>query len=124
MRALIVSMLAASVLIAAPAYEHTRIYRQPDGSTFKGTPKGDEYLNWIEADNGDIVIYNKKTKQYEKASVGKEALQPSGKRYSPPLQGEQKARAVVRHSKDAELKTLWLKKRRQRMLLQQGQLNF
>lgn len=110
-------LLAVSVLSAAPAYERTRSYTQPDGTSFKGTPKGDEYLNWIETENGDIVLYNKETKRYEQATVGEEALQTSGRSYRP---DKQAARRAPSRKQMESLHALWLKKRQERMRMRQG----
>jgi hypothetical protein len=70
-----------SVLYSAPAFKRTKVFTQKDGSTFEATPKGDEYLNYIETKNGDILLYNPKTKNYEFATIKDDSLVPSGKVY-------------------------------------------
>lgn len=70
------------LLQGAPAFEHLRSYTQKDGSHFKGSPKGDEYLHYIETNSGDIALFNKQSGNYEYAIVAKERgikkLVPSG----------------------------------------------
>lgn len=117
MKSFMIILLTVSVLIAAPAYERKRNYVQPDGTSFKGTPKGDEYLNWIESENGDVVLYNKTTKQYEQATVGEEALQTSGRCYHPE---KQRVKQASSRKQAASLHALWLKKRQQRIQMRQG----
>ena len=50
---------------SAPAFKGSIKFKQNDGSTFSGRLKGDEWFNWIEDKHGDIIKYNKKSKNYE-----------------------------------------------------------
>lgn len=50
---------------SAPAFKGSMKFKQVDGSTFSGNLKGDEWFNWIEDNQGDIIKYNKKSKNYE-----------------------------------------------------------
>lgn len=52
-------------LYSAPAFKGSIKFKHNDGSTFSGKLKGDEWFNWIEDDQGDIIQYNKKSKNYE-----------------------------------------------------------
>lgn len=73
--------LATSLLVAAPAFQGKRTYTQADGTTFSAKAQGDEYLNWIETDDGDILRYNTLTKNYEYAQIADGGLQKSGQVY-------------------------------------------
>ena len=68
-------------LYSVPAYQGSIKFKQNDGSTFSGKLKGDEWFNWVEDEQGDIIKYNKKSKNYEyavvKESNGKLDLVPS-----------------------------------------------
>lgn len=64
---LFVSMITFA--FSAPAYKGSIKFQQNDGSTFSGKLKGDEWFNWIEDKQGDIIKYNKKSKNYEYAMI-------------------------------------------------------
>ena len=116
MKHAILILIMAFLLHAAPAFQHPRVFQQPDGSRFTGTLKGDEYLNWIESQHGDIVVFDKATHRYEAATVGKDALHPSGKLYR--IDTAKKRKSAPRAlSNQTALKTLWLKKREEKMIL-------
>ncbi len=76
----IIILVISFVLIsfAAPVFSVQKTYRQSDGTTFTATPKGDEYLNYIQTPQGDILLYNPKTKNYDYATVKNNSLVPSG----------------------------------------------
>lgn len=112
------ALMTAGMLHAAPAFQHSRVFQQPDGSRFAGTVKGDEYLNWIESESGDVVVFNKAAHRYEAAAVGKDALHPSGKLYR--IDTAKSQEAALSPSKKAALKALWLEKRKEKMLLRKG----
>ena len=83
MRKIILFLLTCSLLLqAAPAFERIKSYTQKDGSHFKGSPKGDEYLHYIQTQEGDIALFNRQSGNYEYAIVAKERgitkLIPSG----------------------------------------------
>lgn len=60
---LLLSMLTC--VYSVPAYKGSIKFKQNDGSTFSGKIKGDEWFHWIEDNQGDIIKYNKKSKNYE-----------------------------------------------------------
>jgi hypothetical protein len=84
MKAIILILLSFIYLYSAPAFNIQREYKQADGTTFTAQPKGDEYLNYIQTSNGDILKYNEKTKNFEYATIKGDNLVPSGKIYTPP----------------------------------------
>ncbi len=69
-------------LMAAPASPGFFKIKQPDGTHFFGQQKGDEWFNWTETQDKNVVIRNKNTGYYEYAVIKKENnrgfLAPSG----------------------------------------------
>lgn len=55
--------------MAAPALSKKVLLTQPDGSSFTATQRGDEYLNWIETEDGSILILNDKEGDFEYAII-------------------------------------------------------
>ncbi len=66
---LILFMSMITWAYTAPAFKGSIKFKQSDGSTFSGKLKGDEWFNWIEDKKGDIIKYNKKSKNYEYAMI-------------------------------------------------------
>lgn len=85
MRTTLLILMTSICLNAAPAFERERIFIQPDGKTFTGKFKGDEYLNWIETDQGDILLYHPKRQRYEFAETNTTDLFCSGRAYDPTI---------------------------------------
>ena len=69
MRKLILFVSIITFAFSAPAFKGSIKFKQNDGSTFSGNLKGDEWFNWVEDKHGDIIKYNKKSKNYEYAMV-------------------------------------------------------
>ena len=74
--------LAINLALGAPAFPGMLEFIQPDGSKFKGTQKGDEWFNWIETKDGDIVLRHRDNFQFQYAQIeiidGSKVLAPSG----------------------------------------------
>lgn len=68
---LLLITLFYSAAFASPAIQREIIFRQPDGTSFKGRLHGDASFHWIESD-GNIVIYNPQDRYYYKAVADKE----------------------------------------------------
>lgn len=81
MSSILLFLLSSSFLVAAPAFQGEQTFYQNDGTYFSAYVQGDEYLNWIETDNEDILLFNKKNNQYEHAVIINNKLNPSGKKY-------------------------------------------
>jgi len=64
---LLVSMITWTY--AVPAFKGSIKFKQNDGSTFSGKLQGDEWFHWVENTEGDIIKYNKESKNYEYAVV-------------------------------------------------------
>ena len=62
-------MIVTSMGFAVPAYQGEIEFKQHDNSKFSGHLKGDEYFSWIEDKQGNIVKYNKKSKNYEYTKI-------------------------------------------------------
>jgi len=112
MRYLLLFLLSITFLNAAPAREVTRHYIQSDGSSLYATQHGDEYLHWLQTQDGAVVIYNNKTSNYDYAQIEQNTLKASGEVYSP---DKRKSRSIT----ILNITKLWEKKReeeRQRRL--------
>lgn len=82
MRYLILFTLTLQLIYAAPAFQGKRTFTQPDGSEVSYRLQGDEHLNWVESENGDILLFNKKENRLEYAEIREGTLKPSGVPYS------------------------------------------
>jgi len=60
-------LMPASPLHAGPASPNLLTLKNPDGTSFSARIRGDEFQNWIEAENGYSVIRNPKTTVWEYA---------------------------------------------------------
>ena len=73
-------------LMAVPAAPFLITFAQPDGSTFRAHLKGDEYFNWIETENKQVLVQSKASGYFEFALLKRDdknrlVLAPSGTRY-------------------------------------------
>lgn len=79
---LIIFVSMITLVFSVPAYKGSINFKQNDGSSFSGKLKGDEWFNWVEDKEGDIIKFNKKSKDYEYAIIkdinGTLDLVPSG----------------------------------------------
>jgi len=105
--------------VCAPAYQGEIIFSQQDGSHFKGHLHGDEYFSWIEDKQGNIVIFNKQSKNYELAKLhmvdGHMQLLPSGFKASDTHKHGIKFAQEENHKiKLQDLKKVWKIKRENR----------
>ena len=111
MQWLLLFFIFTSMLYSAPAFSGKRQFQQPDGTIFNGRQRGDEYLNWIETENDDILLYNKKSNQFEYATINnRDELVPSGEAIRKSGDGKRSSKLAPKVRKD-ELQRLWKKKR-------------
>ena len=82
MKYLILFALFVQLLLAAPAYQGKRVFTQPDGTKVTYRLRGDEHLNWMENESGDILLFSKKNKRLEFAEIKNNTLQASGVPFS------------------------------------------
>ena len=78
MRYLLILSFITSLLFAAPAFHGKRTFTQPDGTQVTYRLQGDEHLNWVESESGDILLYSKKNKRLEYAQIKNNTLEASG----------------------------------------------
>ena len=57
--------LLLSWVAASSAYPGQISFKQQDGSRFLGHLKGDEWFNWVEDTDKNIIQYNNQTKNFE-----------------------------------------------------------
>ena len=71
MKYIIIWFASIELIVSAPAMIDEIEFSQSDGSSFTGHLRGDEYMHWEENKNGDILVYNKETKNYDYAIIKK-----------------------------------------------------
>lgn len=109
------TLCGATLLLAAPAYQATRTFTQADGTPFKAKAQGDEYLNWVETEDGDILRYNTQTKNYEFAEIKDGNLKKSGRIYKKrAVQNGTKSASLKQNITRKDLKRIWLKNQEER----------
>ena len=79
MQYILLIALMTQLLLAAPAFNGKRTFTQPNGENIEYRLQGDEYLHWLEADDGSLMLYNKKSKQLESLIIEDGTIKPSGK---------------------------------------------
>ena len=65
MSKIILLMIIGISLYGVQAYKGEIEFKQSDNSTFNAQLKGDEWFNWVQTQDGYIVQYNPKSKNYE-----------------------------------------------------------
>ena len=78
MRLLIIFTLLSQIVFAAPAFQGKRAFTQPDGTVVTYQLQGDEHLNWVANQKGDILLFSKENKRLEFAEIKNGRLKPSG----------------------------------------------
>ena len=68
-------------LLSAPAFSKLREFHHIDGTTFMAKAHGNQHLNWIQTQDGEILKYNEQTKDFEYAKIEHNSLKASGIRY-------------------------------------------
>ncbi|MCJ7764899.1 MAG: hypothetical protein MUP09_03055 [Thiovulaceae bacterium] len=82
MRSLLLLILGIQLLLAAPAFHGKRTFTQPDGTQVTYRLQGDEHLNWMESESGNILLYSKKNRRLEFAEIRGNTLKASGVPFS------------------------------------------
>jgi len=119
MKKIILSIALTVAGFCAPAYQGEITFTQKDGSHFVGHLHGDEYFSWIEDTQGHIVVFNKKSKDYELGKLqiinGHMQLLPSGLKSSDSNKnGITFAQVANNKIKISDLKKVWKEKRESR----------
>jgi len=83
-KVLFLTISITTLAFCAPALQGNLNFQQPDGNSFVGQLKGDEWFNWVEDSSGYPVKYNNKSKNFEygklKEVKGELDLVASGKK--------------------------------------------
>ncbi len=82
MKLLLIITFLGQLLFAAPAYQGKRTFTQPNGEVITYHLQGDQYLHWMEKDDGEIMVYNQQKKQMESAVIQNGELKSSGRAVS------------------------------------------
>ncbi len=98
MRYLLIIAFLSQLLLAAPAYSGKRTFTQPDGTIVTYRMQGDEYLHWLESEEGDIILYSEQNRRLESAILKNNSLKASGISYT------KKGHSAQKISKDKLLK--------------------
>ena len=106
-------LLTSTILFSAPVRSVEREFTQADGTTFKAKPFGNQHLNWIETKDGEILKYNKESKDFEYAKIEDSSLKASNQRFE--RNNSKRARSLAHINKidKKELYELWAKKRKE-----------
>lgn len=106
MKSLILSLITFSLLLSAPAFHEKKVFELSNNDSFSGYLKGDEHLNWIESDEGDILVFNQQSHRYEYAIIKENNLVPSGVEKAKGLH-----KRSLQHTSKYEVLELWKIKR-------------
>jgi|GEM_PF-4507975 len=103
---LFLMMAAVSPVNAGPASPDTLTLTNPDGTTFKANLRGDEFQNWIEAEDGYTVVKNNSTGYWEYAEKAADgSLVNSGVIYKPGFKAPAGVRKGLKPEKNKELES-------------------
>jgi len=107
MRYIFIYFSLISMLLSAPAFNGLREFKNSDGTTFMAKARGTHILNWIETVDGEILKYNKETKNFEYATIKDDKLIASGTKYE--IKNSRRARSLAGVNKlfYNDLKRLW-----------------
>jgi len=92
-------VLLSSMAFAVPAYQAHQTFAQPGGATFSGTLQGDEWLNWVTTDDGDVVVKNSEDKTWRYAEIQNGNLVATDKK----VKLDAKPSKTVKHSEAATI---------------------
>ena len=111
MKLILLLFLTLHQLYGAPAFNKVREFTNADGSKFTAQGRGDQYLNWIETEDGTVLKFNQESQNFEYAEILDNRLLPSGKKYR--VSNVKKSNSFVQDQKinSEELSKLWQYKR-------------
>jgi hypothetical protein len=112
MKFLLLSLLLLSQLFAAQAYGKLRVFQNGDGTTFKGKAYGNQHLNWIETQDGEIVKRNPLSRNFEYAHIKNNRMQASGVRYEKNNSNRARALGHISKLKHTDINKLWKEKQK------------
>jgi len=100
-------LLLITALFGVQANPALQGFTQTDGTEFKGHLKGDEHLNWIETQDGMVLLFNKTTKNYSYAKIENNNLKASTQTYHSPSHTKSSSNKIVPNITQEELQNLW-----------------
>lgn len=106
-------IVTTSLLYGAPAFDGERQFHQPDGTSFSGRQRGDEYLHWIESDSGDILLFDRSSQRFEHTEIIDGKLQTDGRAFHHEENTKRSAQGLNSSSDVEALKSLWQRSRQQ-----------
>jgi hypothetical protein len=98
---------------ATIAYRGVITFKQPDGSTFQGYLKGDEFYSWIQTKAGYTAQYNNETKQYEYLTYENSELSFTAEAVRT-VDGVEQASPSIHVIDQDHLINIWTKKRQEK----------
>lgn len=113
MKSLLVFLLLLAPLFGAPAFNKPRKFTQSDGTTFTARALGNQHLHWIQTPDGEVLLYNSKSKNFEYAKIQNNQLKPSGTRYNKENSIRARSQARVNKINKEELYKLWSLKQKE-----------
>ena len=111
MKILLIFLLFLTQIFAAPAYNKMRDFTQADGTTFKARGMGNQHLNWIETEDGEVLRYNQSSKNFEYATIKNNSLRASGTRYETNSSKRAASRSQIDQVDKKNVYDLWSQKR-------------
>lgn len=117
--AIVFLILFTEYSVAVAAYQEEISFKQNNGDTFKGYIKGDEWFHWVEDKQGNIIVYNQQTKNYEYGILKKVKdvyeLVPSGVTIDKTNNASQAkiSNTAIKHIDKKELNRIWKRKRQE-----------
>ncbi|DAB29187.1 MAG TPA: hypothetical protein CFH84_11085 [Sulfurimonas sp. UBA12504] len=107
MKTMILLFISCVLLFGAPAFDGLREFTNADGTTFMAKAQGNQHLNWIQTQDGEILKYNEETKNFEYATIQENRLIPSGIKYEKNSLKKASALQKVNKLDKSELSKLW-----------------
>ncbi len=113
MKLLLIFSLLLVQLFGAPAFNKLREFKQADGTTFTARAFGNQHLHWIQTPEGEVLLYNSKSKNFEYAKIQNNTLKPSGTKYDQKNSIRARSQARVNKIDEEELNKLWSLKQKE-----------
>ena len=112
MKFILIFLLLTTTIFAAPAFNKLREFKQADGTTFTAKTNGNQHLNWVETEDGEILKYNQESKNFEYATIEDNMLKASGITYEKNNAKRAPTRGQTNKLHIDDVTKLWSEKRR------------
>ena len=117
---LFLTLITSNILLSAPARSVERDFKQADGTTFQAISYGNQHLNWIETKDGEILKYNKGSKNFEYAQIIDSSLKTSGVKFQRDNSKRARSLAHINKLDKKVLHKLWAEKRKESRVKKKG----